>query len=219
MTTRPTNPDLALHAVRVSGWLAPDRLACWGVDQPGRVLTALAGDGLLRLVRTPRGEMYGLTAVGTEHATAWAAVWLSGLSGGERAGLAALLDCFEQVDPRLKSLITSWQGGAGGPVRAALSGLHDAARETIGLIAAVGPQWASYPDRLEGAVAQVAQGDNAYVASPLVESYHTVWHLLHRDLRLVSEGGTGDARSAGEAQSAAVGQALLPGSRGALPEG
>lgn len=191
MTTRPTSPELALHAVRVSGWLAPDRLADWGVNQPGQVLAALAGDGLLRKMRTPRGEMYGLTPAGTECATAWATAWLAGLSGAGRAGLTGLLDRFERLDPKLKRLITSWQAGSRDGIGDALTGMHDAARETIALIAAAGQQWAGYPGRLDRAVGQVLQGDTAYIASPLVDSYHTVWHLLHCDLRLVSASGTG----------------------------
>src|SRR5260370_81188 len=131
MTTRPTNPELALPAVRCSGWLAPDRLADWGVNQPGQVLAALAEDGLLRKMRTPRGEMYGLTPAGTECATTWATAWLAGLSGAGRAGLTGLLDRFERLDPKLKRLITTWQAGSRGGVGRALTGQHDCAPETI----------------------------------------------------------------------------------------
>ncbi len=62
------------------------------------------------------------------------------------------------------------------------------ARATVTSIAAIGPHWVSYPGRLDHAVSQVAQGRAEYVASPLIDSYHTVWHLLHRDLRMTKAG-------------------------------
>lgn len=184
MTAQLTDPDLALHAMLVGGLLTPERLAEWGVCEPSLVLAGLSGEQLVRAARTPRGEMFALTEQGQSRAQGWSDAWLAELPADDWAALMSLLDSFECLDPELKRVVFECQRGGGGAGPAALAGLHDAARGTIKSIAAIGPHWASYPGRLDHAVSQVAQGHAEYVASPLVDSYHTIWHLLHRDLRM-----------------------------------
>jgi hypothetical protein len=185
MTAWPSAADLGLHAVRVAGWLAAGRLASCGVSEPEQVAAELVRTGLLRRVITAGGELLCLTPAGTERANAAVRTWLAGLSAGQRAMLAASLAGFERVDPWLKRLVTDWQRGAVPDVAAALAELHLSARESVEAIGEVTALWSSYPARFDNALRQVAMGEADYVASPLVESYHTVWHLMHRDMRLV----------------------------------
>ena len=37
----------------------------------------------------------------------------------------------------------------------------------------------------EGALAKLDDGDDAWLASPLIDSYHTVWMHLHQELILM----------------------------------
>ena len=39
-----------------------------------------------------------------------------------------------------------------------------------------------YHARLAAAASQVADGDHAYIASPRLDSYHSIWFELHEDL-------------------------------------
>jgi hypothetical protein len=187
MAAQLADADLALHAMHVSGWVTPERLAGWGIPEPGGMLAGLSGEGLVCAARTPRGEIFKLTGDGERRAQDWADAWLADLPPAGKHALLSLLDSFEDLDPRLKRVISQCQqNGEAAP--AALSQVHEAARGTIVEIAAIGPHWMSYPGRLDHAVSQVAQGRAEYVASPLVDSYHTVWHLLHRDLRMAKAG-------------------------------
>lgn len=184
MTVSPSAAELSLHAVRVAGWLPAGRLATCGLGEPERLAAELVGTGLVRRVSTPRGELLGLTPAGTERATTAVRIWLDGLPAAQKDTLAASLAGFERVDPQLKRLVTDWQRGAVPDIAAALADFQASAREPVEAISAV-PLWSSYPARFDNALRQVAAGETDFVASPLVESYHTVWHLLHRDLRLV----------------------------------
>jgi hypothetical protein len=186
MAAELTDSDLALHAMLVSGWLTAERLAGWGVPEPGQVLAGLSSEGLVRVARTSRGEMFTLTGDGQRRAQTWSDAWLAELPAADKDTLLSLLDRFEDLDPQLKRVVSQCQQG--GEAATALARLHDAARGTVTSIAAIGPHWLSYPGRLDHAVSQVAQGCAEYVASPLVDSYHTVWHLLHRDLRMTKAG-------------------------------
>jgi hypothetical protein len=187
MNVRLTDPGLALHAILVSGWLTEERLVGWEVREPGRVLAELSREGLVRMARTPRGELFALTDGGKRHAHAWYDGWLAGLPRADRNTLGLLLDSFEALDPQLKRVVSRYQQGGDQDGPAELSSLHREARGTVESLAAIGPQWASYPGRLDHAIRAVTRGDERYVASPLIDSYHTVWHLFHQDLRMTED--------------------------------
>ena len=176
-----------LHALRVAGWLAADRLTAWGIDEPGRTLDRLTEAELVRLVRSPRGEMYGLTPAGTERATALLTGWLTGDKGPDRGTLTDALAGFEKHDGTLKRLVTACQQGQRDGAGQRLGAFHQQAHDALAAVGAATALWASYPERLAAALHRVTDGDTDYLASPLVESYHTVWHLAHRDMRLVCE--------------------------------
>ncbi|MFF5669292.1 hypothetical protein ACFY8S_04000 [Streptomyces hygroscopicus] len=185
-----STPDVdggVLHALRVGGWLGAERFPAWGVAEPDGPLTRLTGAGLVRQVRSPRGELYGLTPEGTEAAASVVGDWLAGLTGDGRAALTAALAGFEAHDGSLKQLVTGYQAGGRETVGRDLRDFHERARDALAVAAAAAPLWVSYPRRLEDALLRVEKGELDHVASPLLESYHTVWHLAHRDLRLLCE--------------------------------
>jgi pyruvate,orthophosphate dikinase len=113
------------------------------------------------------------------------------------AGATAALDDFLPLDERMKTTVTAWQMkqvdgeqvindhadeeyDAG--VLARLAELHrDTARWLDGLGTAVS-RFPQYRARFERAMAAVQGGDSRFVASPRVDSYHSVWFELHEDL-------------------------------------
>jgi len=137
----------------------------------------------------------------------------------ERVGadrLVELLGSFHGLDLRMKDTVTAWQLRAGGDepvfndhsdatydnqVLERLAALHrDALAWMVPLSAAL-HRFGRYHVRLERSLSAARGGDQRYVASPRVDSYHSVWFELHEDLiRLV-----GRRRSDSEEEAAAGG--------------
>ena len=137
----------------------------------------------------------------------------------ERVGadrLVELLGSFHGLDLRMKDTVTAWQLRAGGDepvfndhsdatydnqVLERLAALHrDALAWMVPLSAAL-HRFGRYHVRLERSLSAARGGDQRYVASPRVDSYHSVWFELHEDLiRLV-----GRRRSDSEEEAAARG--------------
>jgi pyruvate,orthophosphate dikinase len=107
------------------------------------------------------------------------------------------LEGFLPLDHRMKDTVTAWQvreiGGEStfndhsdaaydASVLAGLSALHDDAVELLGTLARGLGRMEAYRVRLDQALSLARAGDQRYVASPRVESYHTVWFELHEDL-------------------------------------
>jgi pyruvate,orthophosphate dikinase len=115
---------------------------------------------------------------------------------GEQAARAAL-DEFAGLDGSLKRIITDWQLRADlGPVAAndhsdprydervlrRLDAHHERACQWLERFSSQLARAALYRQRLERAHAAIGSGDLRFVASPRVESYHTIWFELHEDL-------------------------------------
>src|SRR5207253_1780150 len=60
--------------------------------------------------------------------------------------------------------------------------LHSNARAWLTPLEAAAPRLAIYRLRLDRAIERLDTGDTKYVASPRVDSYHSVWFELHEDL-------------------------------------
>jgi pyruvate,orthophosphate dikinase len=58
---------------------------------------------------------------------------------------------------------------------------------------------AAYAARLERAAGMVAAGEHRYIASPTVDSYHSVWFELHEELILLAGRNRADEVAAGRA--------------------
>jgi hypothetical protein len=65
-------------------------------------------------------------------------------------------------------------------VRDRLDDIHDETTPVLDRLAAVLPGTDAYLPRLQAALDRLDAGDNAWLASPLLDSYHTVWMHLHQ---------------------------------------
>lgn len=126
---------------------------------------------------------------------------LEALLAEERAGLdsaamAAAYDDFRAVNTEFKALVTDWQlkGGPGGApnvhddagydaaVLDRLDGVHARALPVVEAAAAQLPRLNTYSAKLLAALDKIRAGDTAWLARPLIDSYHTVWFELHEEL-------------------------------------
>ncbi|RDI54313.1 pyruvate, phosphate dikinase [Nocardia mexicana] len=115
-------------------------------------------------------------------------------SGVDRAAVAAAYEDFCVVNAELKEIVTAWQmkdpdtvndhGDTeyDAAVLDRLTDLHRRVRPLTRRFAALAPRLDRYGERLEVAVERIAAGDHAWVARPVLDSYHTVWFELHEDL-------------------------------------
>jgi pyruvate,orthophosphate dikinase len=115
--------------------------------------------------------------------------------GGDNAESA--LDAFLPFDHRMKDIVTAWQvreiggestlndhsdAGYDANVLGDLAALHADAAAWLGTLSTRLGRLEAYRVRLDRALALARDGDRRFVASPRVESYHTVWFELHEDL-------------------------------------
>ncbi len=185
--------DALLNLLAIKGYAMPDAAAEALFAAPDATRVAL--DELVEagLAEAAAGS-YRPTAAGREAATkAQAAArqrW-----GSERANEA--LDSFLELDHRVKEVVTAWQvktaDGAETPndhadeaydagVLERLRALHEDAVAWLAPHAAEEPGFQRYRQRLDRATRLAIEGDGRYVASPRVDSYHSVWFELHEEL-------------------------------------
>jgi len=124
------------------------------------------------------------------------------LFGSDRSDLGqaesiARLEQFHAFDGRMKQIVTDWQlrdvGGEqvlndhtdvayDAALLERLGELHGETAAWLGALADRFPRYAAYRSRLGRALEQAQGGDQRFVASPRVDSYHSVWFELHEDL-------------------------------------
>jgi len=116
---------------------------------------------------------------------------------GQEQDLDKLFDCFLPVNRRLRDVCTAWQtrpdgtpndhgdGAYDDTVRDRLDEVHSAAGSILRRMAAVQPRLAGYRPRLQVALDKFDDGESNWLASPLLDSYHTVWMQLHQELILM----------------------------------
>lgn len=157
-------------------------------------VTRLAEDGLARGLLESLGES-GLRLTDTGKARAEDLFVRSraeiGMSAAERT-----LDEFVELDREVKRVVTSWQLRDDGEVqipndhadaaydRRVLDELVDCQREADRWLCGLAtlPAMSQMRHRLNAACALAVSGDHRYVASPLVDSYHSAWFELHEHL-------------------------------------
>ncbi len=119
---------------------------------------------------------------------------------------------FGEVNIDFKQLVTDWQLIDGerpndhtdadydARIVVRLGELHERFAPLLAEFVDLAPRLAQYPDRLAAALAKVRSGDPAWLARPLVDSYHTVWFELHEEL--IGLGGVSRVReeTAGRAE-------------------
>jgi pyruvate,orthophosphate dikinase len=202
--------DDVLRCLAVKGYATPEAAATALLATSADVASVyqqLGADGLLEAA----AGSFRLTADGKVAAKA------SLEADTERWGAdhsQAALDAFLGLDHRMKETVTAWQMREvdGAPtfndhsdkeydarVLDDLVTLHADATAWLRPLAAGLPRLANYQARLELAVTAARSGDNRYVASPRVDSYHGVWFELHEDLILLAGRNRADEVAAGRA--------------------
>jgi len=134
----------------------------------------------------------------TPEGTAAAAALLRLPPGGpQEQDLDKLFDDFLPINRRLRDVCSAWQtrpdgspndhsdGGYDDTVRDRLDEVHSAIGPVLRRMAVVEPRLAGYRPRLADALDKFDDGESAWLASPLMDSYHTVWMQLHQELILM----------------------------------
>lgn len=153
------------------------------------VQASLAEAGLILV----KGPIMMPTPAGTE--TVGAILCLSD-DAPERERIMATFHRFLPVNRQLRDLCTAWQvrpdgsandhsdEGYDADIRDRLDDIDDAVGPLIKRFAEDMPSIAVYRPRLTEALEKLDDGDDAWLASPLIDSYHTVWMHLHQELLL-----------------------------------
>ncbi|HZD23631.1 MAG TPA: pyruvate, phosphate dikinase [Acidimicrobiia bacterium] len=185
--------ETIVRALHIKGFATPENLAPVLRCEPeavATVLDALVSEGIAK--RT--GEMCHLTEEGRSMGTSLLAAdrerWTE-----ETAGSA--LERFLVLDVRLKEIVTGWQMRVvdgeqvindhadetyDRAILADLAEFHEGARRWLSPLIEDLPRLETYQDRLQRAADRVEHGSHDYIASPRLDSYHTIWFELHEDL-------------------------------------
>jgi AcrR family transcriptional regulator len=114
----------------------------------------------------------------------------------ERERIMATFHRFLPVNRQLRDLCTAWQVRPDGSVndhsdenydadiRDRLDDIDDAVAPLLKRFSEDIPSMVVYRPRLTEALEKLDDGDDAWLASPLIDSYHTVWMHLHQHLLL-----------------------------------
>lgn len=181
-----------VRAVQLRGRATHEALATMLACEDEEVVRALGSAPGGAVVSTPAG----LTV--SDAGRRWLAARLADeRAGADGAAGARLHARFASVDAEVKAVITSWQlRERGGPpvvndhsdhaydrrVVAALGRVHARALPLASSAAHELERLAPFPIRLERAHRAVAAGDHRMIATPLVDSYHTIWFELHEEV-------------------------------------
>lgn len=124
------------------------------------------------------------------------------------------LDAFIPLDNRMKEIVTSWQmrevegeqvindhtdEDYDREVLEQFTSLHEDAASWLDGLRDGLPRLGDYATRLQRAADLVSDGDHSYIASPRVDSYHSVWFELHEDLIRLAGRTREDEAAAGRA--------------------
>ena len=202
--------DEIVRMLLVKGYASPEMAAAAllaTADAVVPVLDRLVADGVVELAAGSFRLTADGKALGRERLASDAARWGDGTA--QRA-----LDDFLALDGRMKETVTAWQmrtvegtqtfNDHSDPAYDAaildnLDALHRDVADWAGPLEAGLPRLAVYRKRLDRAVAAAQDGDQRYVASPRVDSYHGVWFELHEELILLAGRNRADEVAAGRA--------------------
>jgi hypothetical protein len=157
---------------------------------PDGATAALAEQGLA-MVKGP-------ITMPTQEGTAAVAALLRLPAGSpQEQDLDKLFDAFLPVNRRLRDVCSAWQTRPDGmpndhgdaayddTVRDRLDEVHSAIGPVLRRMAAIEPRLACYRPKLQTALDKFDDGESSWLASPLMDSYHTVWMHLHQELILM----------------------------------
>jgi pyruvate,orthophosphate dikinase len=184
-------PELSLlRLLELKGRATPDLLAD-SLALPASVVAASYMQLCERGLCARTNDSLRLTHAGKAHMTL---LLTEERAQTDAAAVVALYEEFCVFNAELKQIMTAWQvRGDGAPndhldasydavVLQRLSDLHGCAEPLLGRLAGLAPRLAAYPLRLARARARIGAGDVGYVARILIDSYHTVWFELHKEL-------------------------------------
>ena len=202
--------DDAMRGLLIKGLVAPEGLAIAlssTADEVKPLVDGLVAQGLAETTAgafrlTGEGKLRALDVFAADRARA----------GGEAACVDAL-DRFIALDVRMKDLVTGWQirdaanqvfndhsdAAYDAGILEKLGALHGDVVDLLNLLGSKLWRMACYRGRLERALGQARTGDQRFVASPRVDSYHSVWFELHEDLIRLSGRLRADETAAGRA--------------------
>lgn len=191
MPAADTAADTSASALDDATWEALTDLVIRGVyrGEPTPEIQTL----IERQLAVAKGPMTMPTPQGTD-----AARQLLRLEAGSETEttVRALYERFLPTNRRLRDVCTAWQCLPDGrqndhsdaaydaKVRDDLDDVHDAIAPILRRLAKTLPRTAGYQDRLTTALERLDAGDGTWLASPLQDSYHTVWMHLHQELLL-----------------------------------
>lgn len=178
-------------------------LALLGFATIERVAIALAAppDAVDKVLKSLPPNYIGKAPRGL-HVTPEGRAWLSGQLKAERDGVdrgaaERLYQDFMLFDTGFKQLVTDWQiklvdgnrvpndhtdAAYDAAIRARVAGFHQATLALLPGVLALLPRLKPFATRLVRAANAIAAGDGSMIASPLKDSYHTVWFELHEEL-------------------------------------
>jgi pyruvate,orthophosphate dikinase len=204
-------PDDVFRALLVKGLANPDGLAtalATTGEQVAPILDGLVAVGLAEIATgfyrlTGKGRLKALDVFAADRQQA----------GGEEFCIASL-DAFLEFDHRMKNLVTAWQVKGQGEqqtfndhadaaydaaVLDGLAALHADVTDWLAPLIRRLAWFGSYQQRLDRALASARGGDQKFVASPRVDSYHGVWFELHEALIRLSGRLRSDEAAVGRA--------------------
>ena len=181
-----------VRALALLGFASVERVAtavAVSLDAVGKILEALPQT---HIGKAPRGL----------HVTPEGRAWLAGQLKAERdridrGAAERLYQQFMALDTRFKQLVTDWQiktidskrlpndhadAAYDGAIRDRLAEFHQATAVMLPDILAVTSRLKPFATRFARAANAIASGDGTMIASPLKDSYHTIWFELHEEL-------------------------------------
>jgi pyruvate,orthophosphate dikinase len=206
----PVAADAIVRTLVIKGSATSDALA-WAtlssLEKVRPVIDLLLTGGLIESEAdafrlTSRGKVRATALIETDRTT-----W-----GSERAQVA--LSAFHDLDLRVKEVVTGWQlrevGGTqvlndhtdpayDAAVLGRLADLHHDALKWVSSLSERPAALTHYRFRLDRALASASTGDQRYVASPRVDSYHSIWFELHEELILLAGRSRAEEAAAGRA--------------------
>jgi pyruvate,orthophosphate dikinase len=204
-------PDDVVRALLIKGLVTPEGLALMLASTGEKIAPILDGLVAVRQAEIAAGS-YRLTGDGRLKALDVFAADRKHAGGDEYC--VASLDAFLELDQRMKDLVTAWQVRGEGDQQT-FNDHSDAAYDAAVLDRLVALHadvcaWltplsqrlgrlGAYRNRLDRAVAAARDGDQRYMASPRVDSYHTIWFELHEDLIRLSGRKRAEEVAAGRA--------------------
>jgi hypothetical protein len=117
--------------------------------------------------------------------------------GEQEQEIGRLFDGFLPINRKLRDVCSAWQTRPDGTpndhsdvayddgVRERLDEVHSSIGPILRRLATADASLADYRPRLQAAMDKFDDGESSWLASPLMDSYHTVWMHLHQHLILM----------------------------------